>query len=71
MRDYSAPQQPRKATAQEVNDLNNMAQAAGTNLGFYVNALASQFGHEVRKPQDLTERDVTLLRQAISKGGNK
>jgi hypothetical protein len=48
-----------------------MAQAAGTNLGFYVNALASQFGHEVRKPQDLTERDVTLLRQAISKGGNK
>lgn len=71
MRDYSTPQQPRKATAQEVNDLNDMAQAAGTNLGFYVNALASQFGHEVRKPQDLTEHDVMLLRQAISKGGNK
>lgn len=71
MRDYSAPQQPRKATAQEVNDLNDMAQAAGTNLGFYVNALASQFGHEVRRPQDLTEHDVTLLRQAISKGSNK
>lgn len=72
MRDYSTPQQPRKATAQEVNDLNYMAQAAGTNLGFYVNALASQFGHEVRKPQDLTEHDVMLLRQAIiSKGGNK
>lgn len=71
MRDYSAPQQPRKATAQEVNDLNYMAQAAGTNLGFYVNALASQFGHEVRRPQDLTEHDVILLRQAISKGGNK
>lgn len=69
MRDYSAPQ--RKATAQEVNDLNDMAQAAGTNLGFYVNALSSQFGHEVRRPQDLTEHDVALLRQAISKGGNK
>lgn len=69
MRDYSAPQ--RKATAQEVNNLNDMAQAAGTNLGFYVNALASQFGHEVRKPQDLTEHDVMLLRHAISKGGAK
>ena len=69
MRDYSAPQ--RKATAQEVNNLNDMAQAAGTNLRFYVNALASQFGHEVRKPQDLTEHDVMLLRQAISKGGAK
>ena len=71
MRDYSTPKQPRKATAQEVNDLNDMAQAAGTNLGFYVSALASQFGHEVRKPQDLTEHDVMLLRQAINKGGNK
>lgn len=71
MRDYSTPQQTRKATAQEVNELNDMAQAAGTNLGFYVNALASQFGHEVRKPQDLTEHDVMLLRQAINKGGNK
>ena len=71
MRDYSTPKQPRKATAQEVNELNDMAQAAGTNLGFYVSALASQFGHEVRKPQDLTEHDVMLLRQAINKGGNK
>lgn len=67
MRDYSTPQ-VRKATAQEVNELNQLAQAAGTNLGFYVNALSSQFGHEVRKPQDLTENDVRMLREAIAKG---
>lgn len=71
MRDYSTPQQPRKATAQEVNELNDMAKSAGTNLGFYVNALSAQFGHEVRRPQDLTEHDVMLLRQTISKGSNK
>lgn len=71
MRDYSATPQERKATAQEVNDLNNIAQAAGTNLGFYVNALSDQFGHQVRRPQDLTEHDVRLLREAISKGGAK